>query len=86
MAVTLPSGDCSSVPAAVWLGDGVADDLATLTPDRGPDASRSGLAAAEGLGRSVLAAADGLGRSVAEGLGRSAASSGLTLSAAPDSC
>lgn len=81
--MTLPSGDCSSVPAAVWCGESVAEaddgaDGATLTRDRVLDASRSGLVATDGLGRPEPAAA--------EGLERSALSSGLALSVAPVSC
>jgi hypothetical protein len=78
-AVTLPSGDCSSVPAAVWCVEAVAEaDGVTLAADRVLDASRSGLAGADGLGRPESAGA--------EGLGRSALSSGLALSVASVSC
>ena len=89
--MTLPSGDCSSVAAPVWLGEGVIEaEGAALTPDRVPDACRWGLAVAEELGRSeMVAAAEGLGPSdpaVAERLRWSAASSGLMLIAAWASC
>ena len=50
------------MPAPVWFGEAVAEaDGATLTAARVLDECRSGLTAAEGLGRPELAAADGLG-------------------------
>lgn len=67
------------MPAAVWCGEAVAEeDGVTSAGDRVLDASWSGLAAAEGLGRPELAAA--------EGLGRSAFSSALGLIVASASC